>query len=228
MDLKELTLVNPETNWYYQSKLHAIKSLMRQHKVAVTEVIDVGAGSGFFGKSVISQNSGSKLFCVDTNYEKAYVGDTGIEYLKSSHGVVGNLYLFIDVLEHVDNDVELVREYIANAPKGATIIITVPAFMSLWSAHDIFLEHKKRYRKIELLRICEELGLEKLETGYLFSLIFPIVYLERKLSKNQAPKSSMREFNKPTNLLLKTLSKIEHQYFRNSFFGLSTYLIAKK
>lgn len=228
MDLKELTLVNPETNWYYQAKLTAITSLIGKYDIKFKEVVDVGAGSGFFGKSVVSQYVNSHLTCVDTNYEKEFEESSKVKYRKSSTGVIGELYLFIDVLEHVDDDFGLVREYMNNAREGAAMIITVPAFMGLWSGHDVFLEHKKRYRKEELITLSNKLGFEILESGYLFSMIFPIAYLERKLFKPKSNQSSMREFNTTINLLLKTLTKLEHTFFRNSKFGLSTYLVARK
>ena len=227
MDLKELTLVNPQTNWYYRAKLHAILRLITKHSIHPVRIIDVGAGSGFFGKSIKERYPNSGLDCIDTNYKENSIDIDGTVYKKDSNGVVGDTYLFIDVLEHVDDDLGLVNEYIKNAA-GANVIITVPAFMSLWSGHDVFLEHKRRYTRKEISKLCSELDLQELESGYLFSSIFPIAYVIRKIKRKNTNQSSMKESNLALNFLLRSICSIEHHFFRNPFFGLSTYLVARK
>lgn len=47
MGLKELDLVDPQTHWYYQSKLAGIRRILESQHGKVTTIVDVGAGSGF-------------------------------------------------------------------------------------------------------------------------------------------------------------------------------------
>lgn len=228
MDLKELSLVNPKTNWYYRAKLYAILCMMEKHSMQPSRIVDVGAGSGFFGRSVRDKYINSELHCVDTNYSQDSVDTDGTVLKTSSKGVTGDFYMFIDVLEHVDDDYGLVVEYLQRAAENTSVIITVPAFMSLWSGHDIFLEHKRRYTRKELDVLCHKLNLKHLESGYLFSTIFPIAYIVRKLRSKNAESSSMKESNHFVNFVLKFVCMFEHRFFRNRFFGLSTYLVARK
>ncbi len=51
----------------------------------------------------------------------------------------------MDVIEHVEDDVGLVRGYVDKVAGGTRFIVTVPALMWLWSGHDVFLEHYRRY-----------------------------------------------------------------------------------
>ena len=44
----------------------------------------------------------------------------------------------------------LLRHYAAKVPSGAHFLVTVPAFRFLWSGHDVFLEHKRRYTLAEI------------------------------------------------------------------------------
>ena len=53
--------------------------------------------------------------------------------------------LLMDVIEHIEDDVGLVGEYVNKVAPGTQFIATVPAFMWLWSGHDVFLEHVRRY-----------------------------------------------------------------------------------
>jgi hypothetical protein len=56
-----------------------------------------------------------------------------------------DLVLLMHVIEHVEDDVGLVREYADKVAPGTSFITTVPAFMWLWSGHDVFMEHFRRY-----------------------------------------------------------------------------------
>ena len=44
----------------------------------------------------------------------------------------------MDVLEHVADDLALLKEYVDKARPGTAFLITVPAFQFLWSGHDDF------------------------------------------------------------------------------------------
>ena len=80
----------------------------------------------------------------------------------------------MDVLEHVDDDRGLVRHYAGKVPAGAHFLVTVPAFRFLWSGHDVFLEHKRRYRLREIEATMRDAGLEIVRGAYYFGLIFPL------------------------------------------------------
>jgi len=227
MDLKELDRVNPESHWYYQSKLVAVHRLIQKSSLTPNSLVDVGAGSGFFGKSIQKNLGTPELFCVDTNYETEW-SEPGIQFKKSSSGISGDMYLFIDVLEHVRDDYALVDEYLKNAPSGSFFIVTVPAFMSLWSEHDEYLEHFKRYKVSELQQLVEELGAITISRGYLFSSIFPLAWLIRKLLTRKSRDSSMKEIPRPINAVLRFVVSVEHKLLQNNLFGLSAYILFKK
>ena len=70
-----------------------------------------------------------------------------------------DLVLMMDVLEHVDDDRGLLRHYAAKVPPGAHFLVTVPAFAFLWSGHDVFLEHKRRYRLVEIEAAMRDAGI---------------------------------------------------------------------
>jgi hypothetical protein len=228
MDLKELSLVNPETHWYYQSKLNAILRLIESIPIKPNSIVEVGAGSAFFGKEVRSKLHGVPLTCVDTNYDISRNELDGVIYQTSSSNCVADLYLFIDVLEHVNDDKGVLLQYFDIAPEGSIFIITVPAFMSLWSGHDEYLEHVKRYRVQELEHLGSELGVLILKKGYLFSLIFPIAWFARKFVIGSKHESSMRTLPKFLNAILRTITSIEHRMIRNQFFGLSAVIMFQK
>jgi SAM-dependent methyltransferase len=228
MDLKELNLVNPQVHWYYQSKWVALSRLIKSSPITVGSIIEVGAGSGFFGKQAKNLLNSAELTCVDINYSVDEEVIDAVTYLKYSGNRTADLYLFIDVLEHVQDDKKLVKEYLDSALPGSLFIVTVPAFMSLWSGHDEYLEHYKRYRVFELHDIGKDLDLRVLKSGYLFSIVFPIVWISRKIFIRNKKTSNMANVPGPLNYLLKTVTSMEHKTLNNKFFGLSTYAMFQK
>lgn len=87
-----------------------------------------------------------------------------------------DLVLLLDVIEHIEDDIAFLT-YLQKHP-GITaqtrILITVPAFQGLFSAHDVFLEHYRRYTNSQLAKHIQQAGMIPLEQGYFFSsLIFP-------------------------------------------------------
>ena len=229
MDLKEVKNVDPNRHWYYQSKLLSIKLKLQYLGIEPKKIIDIGAGSGFFSISLASNFSDCKVVCVDPNYlEDSEISDGAIVFTKSSAPLEGDLYLLMDVLEHVEDDQKLLSNSLEKANPGSLVLITVPAFKSLWSSHDVFLGHFRRYRIDEVIKIAESCDLRIIDSHYLFSFLFPIVWITRKLNLIPKNKSDMRESNSLLNTVLTRICFFEHKKFRNKFFGISVVLVAEK
>ncbi|HQU26902.1 MAG TPA: class I SAM-dependent methyltransferase [Acidimicrobiales bacterium] len=232
MDLKERSSVDPWTHWYYLAKLNAI----RQHVVGLRHemqsVLDVGAGSGFFSLALTRECRDAVVTCVDPNYRDDELGehDRALYVRVADPQTVSraDTMLFIDVLEHVDDDRSLLRSYVDLAAPGCVIVVSVPAFMSLWSPHDDFLEHRRRYRLTDIERVVRESGLEVVEARYLFGAILPAVWAVRRLRRGRAAASDMRPTLRPLNWFLATILSFEHRHLRNRLGGLSAFVVARK
>lgn len=229
MDIKELDLVDPATNWYYQSKLVAVRKHLQDINTA-SILVDVGAGSGFFGLNLDSSVRTESLHFIDPEY--AFKVPSSVASCNTHNEcphISGDTYLFIDVLEHVTNDVELLTHYVEEANAGAKFALSVPAFMALWSPHDVFLEHKKRYTKRELEQVAANAGLQVTNSYYLFSFLTPLIYVIRKI-KNLGSNvtSDMKNFPSIVNTILSVICKFEHKFFENKLFGLTVIVFAEK
>ena len=58
-----------------------------------------------------------------------------------------DLVLAADVVEHIKNDKQIIKNFYDFLKKDGHILITVPAFNFLFSNKDIALKHFRRYRK---------------------------------------------------------------------------------
>lgn len=228
MDLKELDLVDPESHWYYQSKLAGLDHELNRAKAQPSRIIDVGAGSGFFSLSLASGRSGVAITCIDPNYESDRVDQkSGARFLRFPDAETGDLYLFIDVLEHVPNDRELLATYTDVAEPGAFVLISVPAFMSLWSGHDVFLEHFRRYRLSDITTVARSVGLEIISERYLFGSIFLPAWALRRVRRSKEANSDLKASSGIVNNLLRGVLTFEHRIVRNRIFGLSAVVLAR-
>lgn len=95
-------------------------------------------------------------------------------------------YLLLDVLEHLPDDVAVMRtlhrrmEAVARPVSrlGTSagqdfVLFTVPAFPSLWSPWDDLEKHKRRYTLTTARRLCEATGFEVMRaTCFFFPLFF--------------------------------------------------------
>lgn len=225
MDLKEKNALDPQAarHWYYVSKA----SMVAHHLPGTGyRILDVGAGIGWFSQWLLERGYGNSAMCVDPGYEQdhdAVVAGRPILFRRSAGSFNANLVLLMDVLEHVDDDVALLRQYWEMAPAGTIFVITVPAFQFLWSSHDDFLEHRRRYTVNSLRRTVELAGARPDRLHYFFGAVFPIAATIRLLqSKSKADRSDMRPVPEFINSTLTALCRAEVPLARwNRLAGLS-------
>jgi hypothetical protein len=146
--------------------------------------------------------------------------------------VDADLVLLMDVLEHVDDDVGLLKAYVDKVPSGSRFLITVPAFQFLWSGHDDFLEHKRRYTLAQLEAVVRNTGLTVKQGAYYFGLVFPIAATLRLLPKGaqpSPPRSQLKQHHPLVNTMLKTLCSVELPFMgANRLAGLTVFVLAQK
>jgi SAM-dependent methyltransferase len=240
MDLKEVSLLGSSKilkHWYYRAKLAAL--LRATADVQPCSVLDVGAGSGFFSRSLLKAGRATKVICVDTGYAEDYddvVAGHRILFrraLASQDSDVG-LVIMMDVLEHVDDDIGLVHEYANVVPPGTQFVITVPAFQWLWSGHDVFLGHRRRYSLPQIEQVLRTAGLHIEFGSYYFGSVLPVAAAFRfwqRMTGNRTedPKSEMRLFGPLLNTLFWNACRAELPLLRiNRVAGLSVFVRAVK
>lgn len=237
MDLKETEILGSdiEQHWYYRSKANAITRLLSG--VTHSTILDIGAGSGFFSKKLLSDTMAKEAWCVDTSYESdsdALEAGKPIYFRRSVGSLNADLVLLMDVLEHVDDDVGLLKSYATKVPSGAQFLISVPAFQFLWSGHDVFLEHKRRYRLSQMEDVVRHAGLTVQHGAYYFGAVFPIAAAIRLASNlvqrgRYKSKTQLSRHRPIVNGALAALSFAELPFFlRNRLAGLTVFVIAEK
>lgn len=225
MDLREIGDTNPRGHWYYETKYNSIFSKVNP-KISPKEIVEIGAGSKFFIKKLLEKYPNAHGWAIDPNFnEEQLLVEDRLTSSRNPPDIRADMYLFLDVLEHVENDAQLLCDSIAIATKGAIVVISVPAFQHLWSGHDVYLGHFKRYKTQELKMLCERANLEIQDIFYTFSLIYPVVLLIRKLRKPSI-KSDMKPMSPILNSFLLKAMGAMNIFNSNGKFGVTAVVIA--
>ncbi len=83
-----------------------------------------------------------------------------------------------DVLEHLEDDAGVLKMLAGGLPRGAVLLITVPAGSRLYGEHDRRLRHFRRYDRADLAAVLGRSGLEVLECRSFFCSLYPVRLLE--------------------------------------------------
>ncbi len=145
-------------------------------------VIDGGAGDAWFSSQLIKHLPGdAQIHCWDSEYTPEIMGDLQAMLSERIHlspqrpeGQF-DLLTLLDVLEHVPDDRAFLGDVVSqNLAPGGYALISVPAWQPLYTNHDRFLQHCRRYSPDQGLAVLQSAGLQVLEHGGLFhTLMLP-------------------------------------------------------
>lgn len=225
MDLKEEAALGAsiDSHWYYISKSRVVEEHVKGRGLSL---LDVGAGAGWFSRRLLARGLAREAICVDPGYpvdRDETPGGKRLAFRRGVETIDADVILLMDVLEHVDDDVGLLSSYACRAKPGTEVLITVPAFAFLWSAHDVYLEHRRRYTLAGLRETVRAAGLTEVSAHYYFASIFPAALIVRLLGRFRQPsRSDMRPAPAWLNRVLLAILSAERTLMRaNRAFGLT-------
>lgn len=89
-------------------------------------------------------------------------------------------YLFaFEVLEHIEPDLEVLRDWMRYLKPGGRVLLSVPAHARKYGRSDELVGHVRRYEKEELQRLMHEAGIDDIR---IINYGYPITELTRRLS----------------------------------------------
>lgn len=168
--------------------------------------LDIGCGDGFIVSSMARHQPGGTFYGVDIELDDEQIdrmnraAPANLRFFRDladvelpEGGAVS--FTLMDVIEHIADEVatlEQLRQKKGVAP-GATFFITVPAWQFLFSPHDVFLKHYRRYTIASLKHAVSRAGLKGVEFHYFFFSLFLARALKTGLYKLFGKKEAVPE-----------------------------------
>jgi len=177
------------THWWFRGRRRLFAALIRRKGVpAEARVLDLGTGCGSNLRMLqdlgmrrvigIDRSQDAAGFASEKVFAPVAVGDAR----KLPFGRAAfDLVLATDVIEHVEDDVAALKEVLAVLRPGGAVLITVPAFPSLWGKQDEIAHHCRRYRRPGLRAAVAGAGLVVEESFHFNFVLFPLIWAARML-----------------------------------------------
>lgn len=175
-----------EGHWWHSARRNMVLDWIRQSYPGRTdlEILDAGCGTGLMLQQLsplgnargvdISQDALD--FCRQRGLNRVELGDVAnMPYQSGTFDVVTAL----DVLEHVDDDIAVLDEFVRVLKPGGRAFLFVPAHRWLWSLQDEVSHHRRRYTKKTLSTTVRASSFQIERLSYVSMFLLPVIALGR-------------------------------------------------
>ena len=183
-----LTVLDEDRHWWFASRTRAILAYLDRYvrPGQNLRVLDVGCGAAnmthhlrHYGQVVGVDNNPKPLEVARERGLEAHEGTAdNLPFGESEFDVI----TLLDTVEHVPAEDKVFEECWrvlrgpnkAHGTRGGRLLVTVPAFMFLWSRNDVINMHQRRYTAPELKGKLKRHGFRVLRISYNNFFIFPL------------------------------------------------------
>jgi SAM-dependent methyltransferase len=148
--------IEEDSHWWFAGRTWSLLNMLDRvvEPDGAQRVLDIGCGAGnmfhhlarYGPVSGVDSNPRPLVVARVRGYE---VQEGSAERLPLDDGSYELVFL-LDTVEHCEDDMAVLGECYRVCAPGGHLVITVPAFMWLWSHNDVLNDHKRRYTTGEL------------------------------------------------------------------------------
>lgn len=189
-------------------------------------ILDFGAGNGRF--AIAMRESGNEVHAVEA--------DPGLREEITRGGVIAHASLAevgereldgiytINVLEHIEDDRNVLEGFHAQLRPGGRLLVYVPAFEILFSANDRRVGHVRRYRLRELVAKIEAAGFVADSAAYVDCIGFAAALAYRFFGDRDGGLDvrSVRFYDRFLFPLSRTLDRVFGRFFGKNLLVVAT------
>lgn len=169
--------------------IHALEPQMLGERPVI---VDLGCSTGHFLRDLETECPQAFLAGVDAVPDGLIHAHAAVPRAALFHASVTDLpfgkgtvdgAVALNLLEHISDDVLVLRELARILRPGGRAVVIVPANPRLYDAYDAYLGHERRYARGELARKASQSGLETPSRAYVGSLVYPGFWAVKKLHR---------------------------------------------
>ncbi len=207
------TVVVDEASFWYLHRNKLVAYLAEKYISKNKQFYDIGGGNGIVSSMLQQKEYACTLIepysdGVD-NARRRGIGTVVESTLQDYEQSLGNAGLF-DVLEHIEKPIEFLKKLHDKQLATDKVIITVPAFNSLYTQVDTVCGHYKRYAYTDLKAELESVGYKVITWSYFFMPLVVPLFLFRVLPYKLGIKTDManrvKKVHKSNNTILGKLA----------------------
>ncbi len=207
-DLYDFLSKAEDKHFWFRARTRLIVATLREilGELRGRSALDVGCGSGQM--LAVLERAGMDTTGIDMNLAglmRARAKTRGLLVHQMAREIPFvrqfDVVTLCDVIEHVDDDTELLRQAAGAVTSGGIVLVTVPALPILWSRLDERWGHKRRYTRSTLAASLRRAGIQTTWVRYFNLLLLPVFFLTRLPPKLwRAPDSEAGFSLPPTSL----------------------------
>lgn len=178
-----------DRHWWYRGRRRIVcEELARLPAGPAMRVLDAGCGSGrlldelrgYGHVTGLDLNPDSVEIARSRGHEDVVQGP--VEQLPWAEETF-DLVISLDMVEHTVDDRATLRELRRVTKAGGRFLMTVPALRALWSSHDVFNNHHRRYDRRMVRALAADTGWTIERMTYFNSLLLPPAAAVRLLQR---------------------------------------------
>lgn len=208
-----------DRHWWFVGRRTILSAVLERMRLAPdAKILEIGAGTGGNLRllSKFGKVSGVEM-CREARelaQQKAPATDVRLGRFPDDNPFAGrrfDLICLFDVLEHIEQEAETLAAIRDSLTPGGCVLLTVPAYPWLWSGHDAFLQHKRRYTRRGLVRAVTATGFQVEKLTSMNTFLFPLLVVNRCWSRMRGNCASAGNKipPKPINLLFQYIFCLE-------------------
>jgi SAM-dependent methyltransferase len=173
-------------HWWFKARREIVLAFLDSRSALEpgSRIVDLGCGTGGFLSAlgdypVTSEGFDGSEQALELCLSKGLSVKKGV--LPGSIPADGraDIALMLDVLEHIEKDLDTLASCLSLVRGGGHLLLTVPAHQWLWSGHDERHHHKRRYSRSGLLSLISRSGWQTEYFTPFNTILFPAAVLLR-------------------------------------------------
>lgn len=202
--------------WRHQVLLQQLKRAGRPIRTA----LEIGCGHGVV-RELVERDLDISVDGCDLNQRALQMAKNGrgrllvYNIFDRNPEMVGayDLVLLMDILEHLEDDLEFLKAAVEHLKPNGFVAINVPAHMVFYGKYDEVVGHKRRYDIAQVESLFRRASLKPLSIVYWGFLLLPILFARkvilRIVSHERVIRTGMAQRNAIARCIFRTIQRVE-------------------